>query len=440
MSKVYEKEIRIGLIGNVDAGKSSLCGVLVTGELDDGRGKARDSIFMHAHEKVSGRTSSITQRYLRISEDKYINFVDLAGHEKYLKTTILGMTGYHLDYVVAIISANDGVMHMTIEHIKTALVLKIPVIIVITKIDVAPKFVRQETLKGIATFLTKRKRKYCFIADWEKEKEGFNIEKTIPVFAVSNKTGTNIDKFRTFLYDLKQRYEWPVETMDEDKPMFNIDSVFKVKGVGTVFSGKVLKGKLTKNNKFYVGPFHNNWVEVSSKSFHNNFREDISELHAGESGCIAVNVNEKDLAEKTGTRSGGRFKRKIKIKKGRVLLSNPDTHVTKSFNADVYIFSEHTTTIKKNYQPVINCNKVAQSARICDMDKDFMRVNEKTSVSFEFLYKPEFLFKGDYFVFREGKTRGVGIIKSTSNKNILTDEERDILVSESRKNKPSHNK
>lgn len=52
-------ETRIAVVGNVDAGKSSMLGVLVKGDLDDGRGKARVNLFRHKHEIETGRTSSV---------------------------------------------------------------------------------------------------------------------------------------------------------------------------------------------------------------------------------------------------------------------------------------------------------------------------------------------------------------------------------------------
>jgi GTPase len=58
-------EISLVVCGPVDAGKSSLVGVLTTGELDDGRGKARKNIFSHAHEQESGRTSCISQNIIK---------------------------------------------------------------------------------------------------------------------------------------------------------------------------------------------------------------------------------------------------------------------------------------------------------------------------------------------------------------------------------------
>ena len=130
--KSYEEEIRIGMIGNVDAGKSTTVSVLSSGILDDGRGRARESVLQHKHEQESGRTSSITPKYMRFSQSKYITFIDLAGHENYLKTTIFGMTGYYLDYVIVVVGANMGMKGMTEEHLILAMALKIPIIVSIS--------------------------------------------------------------------------------------------------------------------------------------------------------------------------------------------------------------------------------------------------------------------------------------------------------------------
>lgn len=103
------REVRIAVIGNVDTGKTTLLGVLSKGGLDNGRGKARSNIFKHKHEIESGRTSDIGREIVGFdSEGKILNyssnrapnwneicehatkvlsFIDLAGHEKYLKTT-----------------------------------------------------------------------------------------------------------------------------------------------------------------------------------------------------------------------------------------------------------------------------------------------------------------------------------------------------------------
>ena len=164
-------DLKIGVAGNVDAGKSTTIGTLTKGILDDGRGKARTHVFNFKHEITSGRTSSIGhqimgfdtegnvvnskfERQLSWSEivnqsNKIVSFFDLAGHERYLRTTIYGLTSICPDYCLIMIGANMGLNHMTREHIGLCLTLKIPFIIIVSKIDIVPDNVLAETMKKI---------------------------------------------------------------------------------------------------------------------------------------------------------------------------------------------------------------------------------------------------------------------------------------------------
>ena len=171
-------EVRVAVVGNVDAGKSTLLGVLTHGSLDDGRGEARTKLFRHKHEIESGRTSSVGNDILGFdSHDKIVNdaeqhsvkasdwekicsksakvvtFIDLAGHEKYLKTTVFGMTGHAPDFCMLMVGANMGVIGMTKEHLGLSLALNVPVFVVITKIDMCPPNVLSETLKILQKIL-----------------------------------------------------------------------------------------------------------------------------------------------------------------------------------------------------------------------------------------------------------------------------------------------
>ncbi len=113
-------------------GKSTLLGVLTHGELDNGRGFARQKLFRHKHEMESGRTSSVGNDILGFDQEgqvvnkpdshggsldwtkicekssKVITFIDLAGHEKYLKTTVFGMTGHLPDFCMLMVRRGKG--------------------------------------------------------------------------------------------------------------------------------------------------------------------------------------------------------------------------------------------------------------------------------------------------------------------------------------------
>lgn len=121
--------LRVSVLGPMEAGKSTLLGVLTQGEMDNGRGRARLNLFRHLHEIQSGRTSSISHEILGFdakgevvnystcisseeiceASSKIITFIDLAGHQKYMKTTIFGLTAHCPDMSMLVIGANSGV-------------------------------------------------------------------------------------------------------------------------------------------------------------------------------------------------------------------------------------------------------------------------------------------------------------------------------------------
>ena len=84
------------------------------------------------------------------------------------------------------------------------------------------------------------------------------------------------------------------------------------------------------------------------------------------------------------------------------------------FEADILIL-HHPTTIKVKYQPFIHCGNVSQSSEIYELDKDCVRIGERAKAKFKFLYRPEFITKNTKIIFREGKSKGVGIITNIIN-------------------------
>lgn len=79
------------------------------------------------------------------------------------------------------------------------------------------------------------------------------------------------------------------------------------------------------------------------------------------------------------------------------------------FEADVFILY-HSTTVKVNYQPVCHIMCVRQSAKLVWMDKESLRTGDKARVRFRFMFRPEFIKEGERMVFREGRTKGLGIV------------------------------
>ncbi|KJH50158.1 elongation factor Tu GTP binding domain protein [Dictyocaulus viviparus] len=243
--------VRVAVVGNVDAGKSTLLGVLTHKALDDGRGLARTKLFRHKHEFESGRTSSVGNDILgfdvhgevvnnpdphnnkldwvQISKEcsKLITFIDLAGHEKYLKTTIFGMTGHMPDYTMLMVGANMGIIGTTKEHLSLALSLSVPVFIVVTKIDMCPPQILEETMKNIGRLVKSAgARKLPVMVrntnDVIHAAVNFPSKRVCPIFQVSNVEGTNLDLLRQFLNIVPLR-----RTLCEDDPAhFQVPLIF----------------------------------------------------------------------------------------------------------------------------------------------------------------------------------------------------------------------
>ena len=70
----------------------------------------------------------------------------------------------------------------------------------------------------------------------------------------------------------------------------------------------------------------------------------------------------------------------------------------------------HPSTIKTNYQTMIHCNHVKQTAKITYIENNIMRLGDQSIVKFEFIKKPELITENTQIMFREGKTKGIGMI------------------------------
>ena len=411
-------ELRIGILGNVDSGKSTIISVLKEQLLDNGRGLARQKILKHKHEQESGRTSSITHHYyIDDKNDKILSFIDLAGHEKYYKTTIFGVNGCSIDYIVLMIGSNMGVTKMTIEHLTLILVLKIPFIIVFSKMDICPPNIYKQTF----TTLTKMFKKYKVyqelikITNLETAKQNYNFtdSNVIPYFNVSNVKGNNIDLLRHFLLNIKNVYNWSELKLQKKKCI--VEDIFFVKGVGIVITGTVISGIIYKGDKIMIGPFNGIFYEIQIKSIHDNFRTLVENIESGKSGCFNIKSLNKHF----------HLKRSI-LKRGMILLDKThNNHTYKEFEAKIKIL-HHPTTINKKYEATIHCGSVRQIATLVeiknknniiinDESENCLRTGDTSIVKFRFKKKPEFIQENKQIIFREGHTKGIGWITKLIN-------------------------
>ncbi|CUG92604.1 GTP-binding elongation factor TU fragment, putative [Bodo saltans] len=454
-------EMRLAMCGNVDSGKSTITSVLTRGIRDDGRGHARAFVFNHKHEQDTGRTSSVSENHLgfdaagnvmnydgksvaatvvaattaaaaakhtdpnnsaeentttttiakqahishisthdlAMRSDKVITLYDLAGHEKYLKTTVLGMTRSMPDYACIVVSANNGIQRMTKEHLGLCLALKLPFFVVVTRIDSTPDNVRQETSQTILKLLkmpTVKKLPFPVrkTDDVIVAAKNLMYDRITPIFEVSNVTGQGIADVLQFLNLLPCRKDWAsLVTMPRE---MIIDSTFFVTGVGTVVGGIITQGRFKTGDTVWLGPDGLGAFRTTQiKSIHVKGVE-TDHVDAGNDAALCLKKEKRSA-----------------VRKGNVLLEMSDAKRMPSsywqFEAEIVILY-HSTTISTNYEPVIHSTTVRQSARIMLVEQEVLRTGDRSTVRFHFLYRPEFMQVGQRMIFREGRTKGIGTV------------------------------
>ena len=377
INKNHYVDVKICVAGNVDAGKSTMIGTLTRGCLDDGRGKSRLHVFNFKHEIDSGRTSSIghqimgfdskgdivNTKYDRMpswseivsNSNKIISFFDLAGHEKYLRTTIYGLTLICPDYCLIMVGANMGINHMTKEHIGLCLTLNIPFIIIVSKIDIVPLNVLEDNMKKIYNICKKGAKKIPYNIktnnDVVSAVKKIKSDSIVPIIQISNVTGYNLDLLKFMLNILPVRNDYsdfinqPIE--------FLIDNTYSVTGHVTIVSGLLRSGTLKINDNLALGPFSDgSYKQCKVRTIHCKLN-DIKEAIAGKYICISLkNIHRRE------------------IKKGMVLVSDIYNCkiAQKEFWANIHILHS-PTTIKIGYQPFLHINQVRQCVKITEIIK-----------------------------------------------------------------------
>jgi len=197
---------------------------------------------------------------------------------------------------------------------------------------------------------------------------------------------------RSFLNLLPQRHEWYSKIKEPYE--FLIDETFAVPGVGTVVAGTVKSGTLRVNDSLLLGPDIGDatFKTAAVKSIHYK-RLQVEEVIAGQTAALAL-----------------KKVKKTSVRKGMVLIDKRKMpKATWEFDADIAILT-HSTTIHLKYQAVIHCEIVKQAAKVVAMDCEQLRTGDRSAVRFRFMVRPEYIVPGSRFLFREGKTKGIGVI------------------------------
>uniref|UniRef100_A0A8R1TXV4 Tr-type G domain-containing protein n=1 Tax=Onchocerca volvulus TaxID=6282 RepID=A0A8R1TXV4_ONCVO len=412
--------LRIAILGSANAGKSTLCGVLTQGHLDNGHGKARLNLFRYLHEFQTGRTSSICLDMIGFdSQGKLINYsehsleeiteqstklitlIDLAGDRKYLKTTIYGLTGYLPHFAALVISAVTGPTSITREHLGLSVALNIPVFIVVTKVDAITTTACDKVLQSInmllerpgMEFIPKRIESsdaavHCATAMLNKN--------VVPIFLISNVSGHNLHFLKQFLNVLPSN-NFPKLKQDEislNTVLFSIEEIYRVPQANVVVCGVLTDGVLREKDSIQIGPFKDGNYHVGRVESIRRNKQPVRFVQPGEAASIALTLDEIYVEN---------------IRRGMVLLNAKDEGIAcRRFTARLYLLYHPANEICVGFQGTVYIGSVCQTATIMELDAPSIVPCQWVTVQFEFYSCPEYLRVGTPLIFRESKTKGMG--------------------------------
>ena len=214
------KSIVAGTAGHIDHGKSALVRAL-TGT-DPDRLK---------EEKARGITIDLGFAHQTIDGVNFA-FVDVPGHERFVKNMLAGAGG--IDLVVLVVAADESVMPQTREHFDICRLLHVPAgLIALTKTDVADT----DTIE-LARIEVRELVSGSFL-------DG------APIVPVSSRTGAGLDDFRAALVDVSRRARGRAVNAVTRLP---IDRVFSMKGFGTVVTGTLVSGRIAVDDELAIAP------------------------------------------------------------------------------------------------------------------------------------------------------------------------------------------
>ena len=214
------KSVVVGTAGHIDHGKSALVRALT--------GTDPDRLM---EEKVRGITIDLGFAHTAIGGINFA-FVDVPGHERFVKNMLAGVGG--IDLVVLVVAADESVMPQTREHFDICRLLHVPAgLIALTKSDLAD-----------ADMLELARMEVRELVD------GSFLEGA-PIVPLSSKTGEGLDAFRAALVEASAKTRGrPIDAAVR----LPIDRVFSMKGFGTVVTGTLVSGRITTDSELAVMP------------------------------------------------------------------------------------------------------------------------------------------------------------------------------------------
>src|SRR5213593_2821220 len=380
--------VNVGTIGHVDHGKTTLTSAMT--QVLAKKGLAQyipfDQIDKAPEEKARGIT--IATAHVEYESDKrHYAHVDCPGHADYVKNMITGAA--QMDGAILVVSAADGPMPQTREHILLAKQVNVPYIIVfMNKVDMVDD---AELLDLVELEVRELLSSYDFPGDDTPIIKGSALkalESGDPNSEHGKKIGELMDALDSYI---------PQPKRETDKPfLMPVEDVFSITGRGTVATGRIEKGKIKVGEEVALIGFNSDKKTVITGV--EMFRKLLDDGQAGDNvGLLLRGINKED------------------VERGMVLAKTGSITPHTQFNAEVYVLTKEEggrhTPFFKGYRPqfyfrTTDVTGVAQLPEGAEM----VMPGDNVTLTVE-LITPVAMEKGLRFAIREGgRTVGAGTI------------------------------
>ena len=382
-----KSHVNIGTIGHVDHGKTTLTAAIATVLSKHGGGEAQsyDSIDNAPEEKERGITIN-TSHIEYETETRHYAHVDCPGHADYVKNMITGAA--QMDGAILVVSAADGPMPQTREHILLARQVGVPKIAVfLNKED-------QVDDPELIELVEMEVRE--LLNEYEYEGDDTPIVVGSALKALEDPDGEWGDKIMKLMEEVD---EWiPAPVRDVDHPfLMPVEDIFTITGRGTVATGRVERGKVkVGDNVEIVGlTTEKRTVVVTGVEM---FRKQLDEAEAGDNiGALLRGVQRED------------------IERGQVLAAPGTIHPHTKFEAEVYVLTKEEggrhTPFFSGYRPQFYFRTTDVTGNIAlEEGVEMVMPGDNAKFIIE-LITPIAIEEGLRFAIREGgRTVGAGVV------------------------------
>jgi elongation factor Tu len=379
--------LNVGTIGHIDHGKTTLTAAITKVLAEKGGNttvKSFEEIDNAPEEKQRGITIN-TSHVEYETENRHYAHVDCPGHADYIKNMITGAA--QMDGAILVVSAADGPMPQTREHILLARQVEVPYIVVfLNKADMVDD---PELLELVEMEVRELLSKYEFPGD------------DIPIVTGSALKALEGDEEAAGkILELMEQVDAyiPEPTRDTDKPfLMPIEDVFTITGRGTVVTGRIEQGKIESGNEVEIVGIHEK-VEKTVVTGLEMFQKTLDYAQAGDNaGALLRGTKRED------------------VERGQVLAKPGSITPHTQFKAEVYVLSKDEggrhTPFFNNYRPqfYFRTTDVTGSIKLPE-GQEMVMPGDNTNMEIE-LIQPIAMDQGLRFAIREGgRTVGAGVV------------------------------